>query len=247
MKNNKLIHSLSGTSTSTAIAIGILPLAILVGCSRLSPSGDVKIETDDQKASYFVGQSIGKRISEDLKNQDFDLDSKVLIAAIGDTLEKKPARVDEKELQEALNRVREKVMTKINAETDKNIKAAEDFLAKNKSEKGVVETASGLQYMIVTEGKGPKPKPTDEIVFHYKGVLEDGTEFDSSYTRGNPVKFPLNQLIPGWIEGIPLMKKGGKAKFFIHPKLGYGRQQKPKIPPGSLLIFDVELVDIVKK
>lgn len=126
-----------------------------------------------------------------------------------------------------------------------NLKEGQDFLATNKQKEGVVELPSGLQYEILKEVDGPKPKETDKVLCHYHGTLINGTIFDSSVQRGQPIAFPLNQVIKGWTEGVQLMGVGSKWRFFIPPHLGYGdRQVGPTIGPNSTLIFDVELLGI---
>ena len=125
--------------------------------------------------------------------------------------------------------------------------AGEKFLAENGARAGVKTTASGLQYEILTEGSGANPKATDKVTVHYKGTLIDGTEFDSSYSRGQPVTFPLGNVIPGWTEGLQLMKAGGKAKLFIPSALAYGeRGAGAKIGPNETLVFEVELIGVEK-
>jgi len=124
-------------------------------------------------------------------------------------------------------------------------KEGQTFLAENAKKQGIVTTGSGLQYQVLREGKGAKPGPTDEVTVHYKGTLINGTEFDSSYSRGEPATFPLNRVISGWTEGVQLMKVGAKYRFFIPSEMGYGeRGAPPNIPPDSVLIFDVELLRI---
>ena len=126
-----------------------------------------------------------------------------------------------------------------------NLKAGQEFLAKNKEKAGVTETPSGLQYEIITEGTGPKPTANNTVTCHYHGTMIDGSIFDSSVQRGQPAKFPLNQVIKGWTEGVALMPTGSKWRFFIPPHLGYGdRQIGPTIGPNSTLIFEVELLGI---
>jgi FKBP-type peptidyl-prolyl cis-trans isomerase len=127
---------------------------------------------------------------------------------------------------------------------EKNATVNTDFFSKLKENKAVVELPSGLRYEIVQEGTGPSPKPTDTVKVHYTGKLVDGSVFDSSVQRGEAAEFPLDQVIPGWTEGIQKMKKGGKIKLYVPPDLGYGDDGRPGIPPGSTLIFDVELLDI---
>ena len=131
-----------------------------------------------------------------------------------------------------------------NEKAQQNLKAGQDFLAANKSKSGVTELPSGLQYEIITEGNGPKPSASNKVTCHYHGTLIDGTIFDSSVKRGQPATFPLNMVIKGWTEGLQLMPKGSKWRFFIPPNLGYGeRQVSPQIGPNSTLIFEVELID----
>ncbi len=129
----------------------------------------------------------------------------------------------------------------------KNIDDGEKFLAENKKREGVQETSSGLQYEVITMGTGEKPGPQDVVKVHYTGMLLDSTKFDSSLDRGEPAQFGVNQVIQGWQEGIQLMPKGSKFKFYIPYELGYGESGTGPIPPYSTLIFEVELLDIVKE
>ena len=130
-----------------------------------------------------------------------------------------------------------------NGKSTANLKEGEDFLASNKTKEGIVETASGLQYQVLTLGTGEKPKATDTVTCHYHGTLINGTVFDSSVQRGQPASFPLNRVISGWTEGLQLMPAGSKFRFFLHPTLAYGdRQVSAVIGANSTLIFDVELI-----
>lgn len=125
------------------------------------------------------------------------------------------------------------------------LEKGQQFLQENAKKEGVKSTPSGLQYLVVTEGSGKSPKATDTVLVHYKGTLLDGTEFDSSYKRNQPISFPLNQVIPGWTEGVQLMKEGGKYRFFIPSNLAYGsRGAGGAIGPDETLIFDVELLKV---
>ncbi len=173
------------------------------------------------------------------------LDKKILIAAfekafLGDSVKIKPQHANE---------IIQKFFGQISkAEGDKNLKEGEEFLAKNKTKSGVVTTASGLQYEIIKAGTGPKPKAEDEVKCHYKGTLIDGKVFDSSIERGEPATFPVNRVIPGWTEALQLMPVGSKWKLYIPASLGYGeRGAGQDIKPNSTLIFEVELLEIVKK
>ncbi|KZZ45380.1 peptidylprolyl isomerase [Thalassolituus sp. HI0120] len=125
-----------------------------------------------------------------------------------------------------------------------NKSKAKDFWTENASKEGVEQTRSGLQYLVLEEGSGNTPAATDMVKVHYHGTLLDGSVFDSSVDRGQPISFGLNQVIPGWTEGLQLMKEGGKTRLFIPSELAYGDRAAGTIPPGSLLIFDVELIEV---
>lgn len=162
-----------------------------------------------------------------------------------DVLVKKNAsKVSQQEASDILNRF---VMAKTAERDEKNKAEGERFLAENATKEGVKTTQSGLQYMIIKEGEGVKPTVEDTVVVHYKGQLIDGTQFDSSYDRGEPTKFNPLQVIPGWTEGLCLMNKGTKARLFIPYELAYGeRGIGDAIPPYSVLIFDIEMLDVIK-
>ncbi len=148
----------------------------------------------------------------------------------------------------AANTCMNNYMTKVQAEKSKpRIDSGTAFLAKNKTKPGVNTTASGLQYEVITEGTGIKPTAIDTFVCHYRGTFLDGVEFDASYNRGEPLIYPLNQVIPGWTEGLQLMSVGSKYKFYIPYNLAYGAFDYNSIPGGSLLIFEMELLDVKKK
>lgn len=127
---------------------------------------------------------------------------------------------------------------------DENKNKAADFWTENAKKEGVEQTRSGLQYLVLEEGNGKSPAATDMVKVHYHGTLLDGSVFDSSVDRGQPISFGLNQVIPGWTEGLQLMKEGGKTRLFIPSELAYGDRAAGTIPPGSLLIFDVELIEV---
>ncbi len=203
-----------------------------------------------QRASYAIGLDIGGN----LKRQEIDLDAKALAAGIADAFAAKPQLTDA-ESKQVLNDFRTQLMAKMEAKEkgagDKNTKDGEMFLATNAKKEGVKTTASGLQYRVLKpgDGKGKSPKATDTVKVHYHGTLIDGSVFDSSVDRGEPISFPLNGVIPGWTEGLQLMKEGDKFQFVIPGKLAYGEQSpSPKIGPNSTLVFEVELLTVeVKK
>lgn len=189
-------------------------------------------------ASYAIGVSVaGFYKQQGLTN----INTAMVNRAINDVYSKKKLLLNEQQCNEVVSNV----MGKAQADKSKpNITAGEAFLAKNKKNPNVKTTASGLQYEILTPGSGPTPKATDTVTVNYKGTLLDGTEFDNSYKRGQPATFPLNQVIPGWTEGVQLMSKGSKFKFYIPYQLAYGPNGTGPIPGGSLLIFEVELLEI---
>ena len=173
-----------------------------------------------------------------------DLDAAVLARGIADGLKGQSLKLSDEEMQAAMAKLSQDRQDQMKAEAEKNKVKADEFLAKNKSAPGIQATASGLQYKISEPGQGANPKDDDIVVVNYKGTLIDGTEFDSSYKRNQPAEFPLKGVIPGWTEGLQLLKKGGKATFYIPPGLAYGDRQRQTIPGNSVLIFDVELLDI---
>lgn len=156
------------------------------------------------------------------------------------------SKMTKEEIQQAMMKLQEAAMKKQQEAAEDNKKKGAEFLEKNKSAEGVKVTASGLQYKVEKEGEGKTPSKTDTVKAHYKGTLIDGTQFDSSYDRGQPAEFPVQGVIPGWSEALQMMKVGSKYKLFIPPELAYGASGRPGIPANSVLVFEVELVDIVK-
>ncbi|QDK46135.1 hypothetical protein DOM22_13670 [Bdellovibrio sp. ZAP7] len=214
----------------------VVALAASTACTR-----KVKLDTDIKKASYAIGQQIGGN----LKQQNIDFDSDALAQALKDASAGKNEMTKE-DMQAAMMKLQEMAMKKQQEAAETNAKAGKDYLEKNKTAAGVKTTASGLQYIIEKEGTGAQPKKEDVVKVHYKGTLTNGEQFDSSYDRGQPAEFPVGGVIPGWTEALQLMKVGSKAKLFIPPELAYGPSGRPGIPPNSVLVFEVELMDIVK-
>ena len=199
-----------------------------------------------EKVSYGLGFDLGKN----MKQGDVNLNIATLTKGIEDAMGGKESRYKEAEIREAFQAFQqtlaEKEQAKMAAAASKAEGEGRAFLETNKAKAGVKTTASGLQYETTTEGTGATPKASDTVKVHYTGTLVDGTKFDSSVDRGEPIEFPLDQVIPGWTEGIQLMKVGSKSKLYIPSNLAYGPQGRPPvIPPNSTLIFDVELLDIV--
>jgi len=218
---------------------------ILISCGeKISKSTDLKTLKD--KASY----SIGLRIAKDFKSNKLDVDSVIVAKGFQDGLNGKQLLTDEqinKTLMEFQREMYEKKMKEAQGLSGVNKKAAEEFLAKNNVKDGVKTTASGLQYKVIKSGRGASPKITDKVKIHYVGKLLNGTEFDNSYKRNQPIVFQLNSVVKGWTEAIQLMKVGDKWEVYLHPDLGYGDAGAGDvIPPGALLIFELELVGIEK-
>ena len=198
------------------------------------------------KISYSIGTDIGNN----LKRSGIEIEPAMLAKGLTDAVTGNKPLLSEEEVQKTLQafetEMRAKAAEKQKAAADKNKGAGEAYLAANKSKEGVKTTASGLQYKVITEGKGPKPKATDTVKVNYRGTLVDGTEFDSSYKRGEPVTFPVNGVIPGWTEALQLMPVGSKWQLVIPAALAYGEQAPPGIGPNATLVFDVELLGIEK-
>lgn len=228
-----------------------IPSILLAACLATGPAfaaeTPVAMETEVQKLSYAMGLDLGAYF----KNLEEEFDLKLLQHGIEDAYNGRESKLTEEEavaLQQAFSqRQKQKQVQKSVEMVAKNRKAAEEFLKENKTKEGVVETASGLQYKVIKKGEGAKPVATDTVKVHYKGTLLDGTEFDSSYKRNEPAVFPVNQVIAGWGEALPLMEVGSNYELYIPTDLAYGdRGAPPVIEPGSMLVFNVELLEIVK-
>ena len=167
------------------------------------------------------------------------------MAGLMDGMETGMVKLDQKQRRAVMANLQKSIRDKSKIEAEGNLKTAEDFLEENKKNKGIKETPSGLQYRVINEGKGSSPKKDDKVKVHYVGKLLDGSEFDNSLDRGEPTEFGLTQVIRGWTEGLQLMNKGAKYELFIHPKMAYGARPRPQIPGNSLLIFEVELIEII--
>lgn len=198
------------------------------------------------KLSYSLGMGIGTQLSQ-LGAQDINLNDFML--AIKDMLQGNEPKVSQQDAQKLVNdffQKQEQREIERRREAGKGAKAAgEKYLAENRKNPKVIETPSGLQYEVLVQGSGKQPKATDTVKVHYEGFLTDGTVFDSSIQRGEPIEFPLNGVIAGWTEGLQLMSEGSKYRLFIPYNLAYGEQGAgASIPPYSALIFDVELIEV---
>lgn len=206
------------------------------------------LKTDKDKVSYAIGVNIGKSMRKD----SVDVDPAVFSRGMKDALAGGKLLLTDDEMRAALTKLQGEMRAKQEAAMQKagelNKKAGDDFLAQNKTREGVVALPDGLQYKILKEGTGPKPSATDSVVCNYRGTLLDGTEFDSSYKRGQPATFPVSGVIKGWTEAVQLMPVGSKWQLFIPAELAYGaRGAGQEIGPNATLIFEVELVSIQNK
>ena len=204
------------------------------------------LPTEKEQVSYTIGMAMGKQLTE-IKDE-VNLDT--VVKAMRSQMAGEKVLLNDEQAQEIMEKFGQKMqakqIAKMMAEAKANQEKGDKFLAENGKKPGVVTTASGLEYQVLTEGTGAKPGPKDGVKVHYKGTLLDGKTFDSSYDRGQPAVMPLEGVIPGWSEGLQLMKVGGKTKFWIPAKLAYGEQAPPMIGPNQVLVFEVELLDIVK-
>lgn len=230
----------------------VLAAAVTMNCSKEDKSenpdataDNVKLETLRDKNSYAIGYSIGQNLKPIIN----DIDLGIIYQGMKDAAINGKGKMTDEELRQTMMEFQKGMMERQQEEnkvkSEKNKADEEKFLAENAKQEGVKTLESGLQYLVLQEGTGANPTIEDRVKVHYRGTLLDGTEFDSSYGKGEPAIFPLKHMIQGWKEGIPLMKVGAKYKFFIPAKLAYGEQSRgPKLGPNSTLIFEVELLGI---
>ena len=223
-------------------------LGILLLASQVNAGENLVLKNQKDKLSYIIGVDIGKN----LKNQSIDIDPEILARGIKDAVTGKKTLMTEQEIQETTAAFQKEMTAKQEERAkkmgEKNKKEGEAFLAENKQREGVRTLPSGLQYKVIKEGTGKKPKLTDTVVTHYRGTLIDGTEFDSSYRRGKAAAFPVNGVIPGWVEALQLMAEGSKWQLFVPPNLAYGERGAGRdIGSNATLIFEIELISIQEK
>ncbi|MDH4230037.1 MAG: FKBP-type peptidyl-prolyl cis-trans isomerase [Nitrospirota bacterium] len=233
MKKQVLLAA--GAALLVSAALGAVVTNAMAG------SGDVKLESLDSKVSYSIGMQVGEGLTADHVN----LDVAAFTAGVEDAIAKKDPRLTQDQIRETMMAFQQQQMEAMNKQAETNRAAGEAFLAANKKKKGVQTTASGLQYRVITAGKGKKPTPSDQVTVNYKGALIDGTEFDSSYKRNEPATFPVGGVIPGWVEALQLMQEGSKWEVVIPSDLAYGpRGQGGIIGPNAVLVFEVELIKV---
>lgn len=215
--------------------------SVIMTGSVMAETAGTKQMTQDERLSYSLGMLIGDRI---LKEYTEDINYYIMLEGIRSQHKGEPTVLTMDEAHAEMQASEDRAMA---AAAEDAIKAGKAYLEENKAREGVSVTESGLQYEVMTAAEGDKPKATDIVKVHYKGTLLDGTTFDSSYERGQPAEFGLNQVIPGWTEGVQLMNVGSKYRFVIPSELAYGtRGAGASIGPSETLIFEVELLEIVK-
>ena len=215
-----------------------------LSCEKIKTLWDkpAKLETEEEKTSYMLGYILSKNI----KREKPKLNNKAFLQGLKDSINNQEPALQKEDIQKINIQMAQKaVLKKQKMEGEKHKMKGQKFLEENKNKEGIKVTESGLQYEVLTEGKGETPKDTDTVEVHYRGALIDGTEFDSSYKRNSSISFPLNGVIKGWTEGLQLMKEGAKYKFYIPPELAYGEKGAGEsIPPHATLIFEVELLKV---
>lgn len=219
-----------------------LSIVTLVGCNDKEP----ELTTPIQQASYGIGLNMGQSLLQDGLD---DVDTQALALGMQDALSGKETRVTEKDLMSAFTELQSRAEERANSSNAERLEANAQFLADNAKRDGVITTESGLQYEVIKAGAadGAQPKVTDQVTVHYEGKLTDGTVFDSSIERGAPVDFPVSGVIAGWVEALQLMRVGDKWKLTVPSDLAYAAgSPSPLIPPNSILVFEMELLDIAQ-
>ena len=240
-------------ATATSLLAASLLLA-LGACKKIDPDApkpaqagttpsslEIKgLPTEEEQAGYAIGLQIGSTLAEIKDDVDFD----AIVKAMRTSMNGETPLMDEAQARQAFEAFGQRMQSRM---ASGNRDAGKAFLDANAKQEGVQVTASGLQYKVLTEGEGPKPGPDSRVSVHYKGSLLDGTVFDSSYDRGEPAVFTLSSVVPGWQEGLQLMPVGSKYMLWLPSELGYGDTGTPggPIAPGSALVFEVELLDII--
>jgi FKBP-type peptidyl-prolyl cis-trans isomerase FklB len=241
-KRHQSAENLKGDAMK--LSLGVI-LCVLLAAAPVVAAERPELKTQKDKISYVIGLDMGNS----LKRNMIDVNLEIVSRGLKDALSGEKPLMTEQEMKETIIalqkdlQAKQQEMTKALAE--KNKKEGEAFLAENKKKQGVITMPSGLQYKILTDGNGKSPKATDTVTVNYKGTLIDGTEFDSSYKRGQPMTFVVNGVIPGWTEALQLMKVGSKWQLFIPSNLAYGeRGAGGPIGPNAVLIFEVELISV---
>lgn len=228
----------------TFSSVVLVSTLVLVGCNGSKTTEEapaqIDLDSDYKKLSYGLGLNIGGGIAQQGVPE---LNMEALVAGIRESVAGQEPRLSQEELQETIGRVQKLEAEKQQLLADENMKSGEAFLTANAERDGIITTESGLQYEVLTTGEGEKPNAESLVTTHYHGTLIDGSVFDSSVERGEPIEFAVNQVIPGWTEALQLMPTGSKWRLYVPSKLAYGEYSpSADIPPHSALIFEVELL-----
>ena len=227
----------------SALVAGVFFGACGGGGTEGTTEGPVEFANDVDEYSYAIGVQVG----ENIKSTGCELNVPMILRGVDDVMSDRPLALEATERQQAMMNFQKTIAQIRKAETEKALDESKAFFEENSTAEGVVTLPSGLQYKVLQQGTGPRPRATDTVKVNYRGTLLDGTEFDSSYKRGEPARFQVNRVIRGWKEGLQLMNEGALWQLFIPPNLAYGERGAGRsIPPNSALVFDVELLEIVK-
>ncbi len=236
----------------TLLGGGIAAALVIAGTvvmttGTLNANDEVVLDSEDREIGYSMGMMFAERIQADIE----DLETEAFIQGVVDGLEGNEPRLSAEERQQRMQTYQQRMQDQQLAQQEQqqgaaasNLEESERFLEKNAEKDGIRTTESGLQYEVLEEGDGASPEANATVTVHYTGELMDGSVFDSSHDRGQPASFPLQNVIPGWTEGLQLMNEGGRYRFFIHPELAYGEQAPSSIGPNQALIFEVELLEV---
>ena len=203
---------------------------------------ELNLSTDETRVSYGIGRQLGDQLRD---NPPPGVSLDAVVAGLRDAFASEPSRVAPEDLNNAFRAIREIMQAEAAAKAEAAAGAGREYLVENAKREGVTVLESGLQYEVLVAGEGAKPSREDHVRTHYHGTLIDGTVFDSSYERGQPAEFPVGGVIAGWVEALQLMNTGSKWRLHVPSELAYGGQAAGSIPPHSVLVFDVELLDIL--
>ncbi len=225
----------------TALSLALLASLLAASCAKAAAPASPELKTEEQKTLYALGIFLADKVgSFNLSESDLEF----VKAGMTDASLRRPRKV---EFAAYAQKLQEMANARASAGAGDEKKAGADYLAKAAAEKGATKTPAGFVIQPISPGTGPSPKPTDKVKVHYKGTLIDGTVFDSSIDRGEPVVFPISGVIPCWTQGLQMMKVGGKSRLVCPANLAYGdRGAPPQIKPGATLVFEVQLLEIVK-
>jgi len=241
-----VIDRLRWLKRGASVRLGVVAaVVVMLVAGQVYAGEQVTLKTQKDKVSYIIGLDIGMN----MKRQSVDVDTDILLKGLKDGLSGAKPAMSEDDMRKVMTSFNEEMKKKHDVEVkklaEKNKKEGEEFLAANKKKKGVVTLPSGLQYKIITKGKGKSPTLNDIVTVNYRGTLLDGKEFDSSFKRGKPATFPVKGVIKGWTEALQLMKPGAKWELFIPSDLAYGpRGAGNVIGPNATLVFEVELLSV---